>query len=609
MNIFKKSSYVLFFLLAVFFALWLSSFIFRLSFMQLTIETLTAQEFHLPNNVRSYPFDIIHYAKGYYSHYPKQIEASFFVGFVAVFGLIGSVLYLIFRTPNQPLFGKSEFANKGNLKKANLIVKANPKISNGLFAGDSILIGKYGDEFLGFSGQQFFFLSAPTRQGKGVGAIIPNLLAYAHSIVVLDIKMENYYITSGYRKKCGHAIFLFNPFSTTGLTSRWNPFSYVSRNANVRVGDVNVIANSIVSESDSDKSDPFFIPAARTLFTGLTLYLMDLETESTKPTIKGVLDLASKIEGQFISYLQSLIDNPKISDITKQLLTTTASSGEKTGGNILTTLLTALEPWFIPTIAHATSADDFDLNDVRKKKMTIYIGIMPKYLVSARKIINLFFTQLINENTTTLPENDLSLKYQCLLMMDECTAAGKIEILTPAVGYMAGFNMRLMLITQTPSQLHKYYGKQDTQTLVDNMAVRAIYTSKPEQAAEYSKLLGDTTVKEITSFRVTKGFFTPTENTYTLNKRPLMLPQEFRELPFEKEIISSDFLTKPVKADKIIYYSDKVFKKRANLKPATFPHQLFAEIKSKPTRIDFTVLDNIFSKQSEKIVNAMFLKE
>ena len=44
------------------------------------------------------------------------------------------------------------------------------------------------------------------------------------------------------------------------------------------------------------------------------------------------------------------------------------------------------------TVADATSSDDFDLRDVRRKKMTIYLGILPADLSKADKIINLFYT-------------------------------------------------------------------------------------------------------------------------------------------------------------------------------------------------------------------------
>ena len=63
----------------------------------------------------------------------------------------------------------------------------------------TILLGKYKGKYLCYGGNQFVLLAAPTRSGKGVGVVIPNCLNYSDSLVVLDIKLENYRITSGKR--------------------------------------------------------------------------------------------------------------------------------------------------------------------------------------------------------------------------------------------------------------------------------------------------------------------------------------------------------------------------------------------------------------------------
>lgn len=70
-----------------------------------------------------------------------------------------------------------------------------------------------------------------------------------------------------------------------------------------------------------------------------------------------------------------------------------------------------LNPWINPVIDTETSADDFLLTDVRKKKMTIYIGILPNKLAESRSIINLFFSQLINQNTKELPQDNPDLQH------------------------------------------------------------------------------------------------------------------------------------------------------------------------------------------------------
>lgn len=92
----------------------------------------------------------------------------------------------------------------------------------------AIVVGRLGRRYLFFNGQQFAILAAPTRSGKGVAIVVPNLLSYRGSVVVLDIKRENFDLTSGFRAQHGQAVYLFNPFAEDLRTHRWNPLGYVS---------------------------------------------------------------------------------------------------------------------------------------------------------------------------------------------------------------------------------------------------------------------------------------------------------------------------------------------------------------------------------------------
>lgn len=64
------------------------------------------------------------------------------------------------------------------------------------------------------------------------------------------------------------------------------------------------------------------------------------------------------------------------------------------------------------------------------ERMSIYVGITPDHLHEAGRLLNLFFSQLINLNTKELPKDNPELKYPCLLLMDEFTAIGKIQIIS-----------------------------------------------------------------------------------------------------------------------------------------------------------------------------------
>ncbi|MGZ9275390.1 MAG: type IV secretory system conjugative DNA transfer family protein, partial [Nitrospira sp.] len=131
----------------------------------------------------------------------KRLQFSAGLGLFMVFGIPG-VLVLSLTNYATPLHGAARFARPAEIARA------------GLYGDRGVIIGKYGRRYLMYGGQEFVLLSAPTRSGKGVSVVLPNLLNYNDSVVVLDIKMENFAYTSKFRQMHGHEVFLFNPFGT-----------------------------------------------------------------------------------------------------------------------------------------------------------------------------------------------------------------------------------------------------------------------------------------------------------------------------------------------------------------------------------------------------------
>src|ERR1022692_1624000 len=61
--------------------------------------------------------------------------------------------------------------------------------------------------------RQHMLTIAPTRSGKGVSLIIPNLLNYAGAVLVIDPKGENAWITAAFRRKIlGQKTFIVDPW-------------------------------------------------------------------------------------------------------------------------------------------------------------------------------------------------------------------------------------------------------------------------------------------------------------------------------------------------------------------------------------------------------------
>lgn len=217
-----------------------------------------------------------------------------------------------------------------------------------------------------------------------------------------------------------------------------------------------------------------------------------------------------------------------------------------------------LNAWVNPILDAATAADDFDLRDVRRRKTSIYVIIPPSKLAEAKLLVNLFFSQLLNVNTRELPQNDSSLKYQCLLLLDEFTSIGKVEIIATAVAYMAGYNLRLLPIIQSVAQLDAVYGKELSRTLITNHALQILYAPREQQdAKDYSEMLGETTVIKRSRTKAKETSVSESEE-----RRALMLPQELKAMGDVRAILIVEGMKSPVMCSKIRYYKERQFTER-----------------------------------------------
>ena len=83
------------------------------------------------------------------------------------------------------------------------------------------------------------------------------------------------------------------------------------------------------------------------------------------------------------------------------------------------TLTARLGLWLNPRIDAATSANDFDLRELRQRPMSIYLGVTPDNLDRMAPLLNLFFQQVVDLNTRELPEQNPKLNRKVLLLLDD----------------------------------------------------------------------------------------------------------------------------------------------------------------------------------------------
>lgn len=491
----------------------------------------------------------------------RLVTAISVAGFATLIVLPGA-LYAASR-PRRALHGDARFASTAEVKRAGLL------LTDRQASTPRILIGRFRGQFLALPGQLSVMLSAPTRSGKGVGVVVPNLLNWPDSVVVLDIKGENHAITAGYRAKHQQAVYAFSPFDEEARSHRWNPLTAVRTSPLHRVGDLLGIGQVFYpNDGSGTSSEAFFNDQARNLFLGLGLLL--LETPDLPRTVGEMLRQSSGQGRPLKEHLSGLIEQRKeaskpFSEECLDALQRLLCNSENTLSSVVATFHAPLTIFADAVVDAATSADDFDLSQLRRQRMSVYVRIPPHRLANARPLLTLFFSQLVSLNTQHLPEHEKSLKYQCLLVNDEFTAMGRVGIITHSAAFLAGYNLRLLTVVQAMSQLDAVYGDKEARTFATNHGLQILFAPREQRDAdEYSAMLGHFTQRVTTRGR-SRSFSGHGHSTVSRNeseqRRSLLLPQEFKELGSERLVVICENC-KPILGEKIRYFQDQAFTDR-----------------------------------------------
>lgn len=478
-------------------------------------------------------------------------------GLVAVLAL-GALLNL-----RRPLHGAARFANEGELARA------------GFRARDGLLLGRKGEAYLSFGGAEHVMLYAPTRSGKGVGVVIPNLLNWAGSVVVLDIKRENFQATAGFRAAHGQAVHLFDPLDPEGRTARYNPLSCIPRkNRTATLDELQKIAGMLFPAND--KADPFWAEAARTGFVGVGAYVA--ETPALPFTLGEIFRQLTQGSPK-LRFPEAIPARARagapLSVGCVSALTDFCSASENTFASIKQTITARMGLWLNPLVDAATSDSDFDLREIRERPTSIYLAASPDNIARVAPLYNLFFQQLVDLNCRELPGQQGV--RQVLLLMDEFARLGHAGVIAHGFSFVAGYGLRILAVIQSPAQLRAEYGPDLAEEILANCGAEVTFAPKELKIAqELSDRLGFYTYGARSRSRPTALATGRRSTTESDQRRALMLPQELMQMS-KDDLIVLRAGGPPIRGRKIVYHRSRDFRRRL-----TDPPKAAARPVSKP---------------------------
>ncbi len=163
----------------------------------------------------------------------------------------------------------------------------------GLFGDAGVQLGRLGAQTLRHDGPEHVLCFAPTRSGKGVGLVVPTLLSWTGSVIVHDIKGENWTLTAGWRAQFSHCL-LFDP--TNPRSAAYNPLLEVRR-GEWEVRDVQNIADVLVDPEGALERRNHWEKTSHSLLVGAILHVLYAEPDKTLAGVAAFLsDPARPIE-------------------------------------------------------------------------------------------------------------------------------------------------------------------------------------------------------------------------------------------------------------------------------------------------------------------------
>ena len=448
-------------------------------------------------------------------------------------------------------YGDARWANGWEISRAKLGAKT------------GVVVGKHGGKYLINNEPVHTLVTAPTRSGKGVGLVIPNLLSWPGAVLVLDIKKENYGITAGFRSQ-HQPVYMWAPMDEQ--SHKYNPLDFISSDKSLRVTELQKLATNLIPHSG--RGEGMWIEEARTLFIGLVLLVLD--DPDVPHTIGQVYrTLMSETDLYQVAAIALAQNEREIDPIGRLYLANFKNKADKERSGVKSNLTAALSLWANPVIDAATSDSNFDLRAFRRKPATVYVGVGQDQLLTLAPLLNLFFQQAVSELSKATPGQDEP--HQVLFLIDEFAMLGAMPTLATGLALLAGYNIRIMLIIQGLGQLEEIYSRTGTESILQNCSLQIFFASNDDSTTNHvSKRLGTKTVKTHSRSQ-SEGWKTTSSTSHIA--RPLLSPEEVRRLDAKKALIFKE-TARPILANKIRYYADNLFTPRLFAPPAVPPLEI-----------------------------------
>ncbi|MGH7616711.1 MAG: type IV secretory system conjugative DNA transfer family protein [Gemmatimonadaceae bacterium] len=241
-----------------------------------------------------------------------------------------------------------------------------------LSSASGVIVGRAHGDLLRLGGEGHILTVAPTRSGKGVSCVIPNLLDHPGSALITDPKGENYAVTSQWRRGCGHDVHALDPFDLVGQLAAYNPIDLVDTNGADAVDDARMLADMLVPEGKEAGDQSFWNEEARGLLTGLILHVASNERPEAR-TLTEMRDLLTQPPDAFSELLNAMSSNESANGLIARSAARLLQKADRERSGVVSTAQSHTHFLDSPLMKRVLATSTFDFAALKKESTTVYL--------------------------------------------------------------------------------------------------------------------------------------------------------------------------------------------------------------------------------------------
>ena len=404
-----------------------------------------------------------------------------------------------------------------------------------------------------------------TRSGKSLH-LMTQAVTWRGSLITLDIKGELYSQTAGLRAETGR-VFCLSP---EGEGHRFDAIGEILKSRN---GDLT--AGLIICEPQKSSRPEFAERAAKGLAA-----IFGAAVRLGVPPLEFAREIV--IDGGITTFITRVaeFDDPEVRERASGFMGMGNDSQMKledkivlahqnkyltSSWDVMSSKLTAFAS---TAVSWTFSGNDFTPADLMRQSASVYLMFQEATLEATSPIYNMLVSGLIVGMTRYVDESRKvygarwSPPVPVLVGLDEVKRA-PIANLDAILSTAAGRNISVMLYLQSPSQFDDLYGKDATESILNNCGVQLYYKTESVGTAEYiQKRCHKFSVVTRSVSRTINRWFRPVSRSESTTPRELFTVEEALALGGEKRKVILAFVSgkRPFLVKRMAYFEHKIGK-------------------------------------------------